>query len=114
MKQVVITIRHAPLATVRTSEALRMALGLTLSDHQVTVLYLEEGSYCGLKLSPEVVSQPGIQQSIEYFEGMKIKQWVEEDHLERWAIPMLRKDVEAIKRKKALSLIQKADVVISF
>ena len=114
MKQVVVMIRHAPLTTVQTSEALRMALGLTLSDHQVAVLYMEEGAYSALELRPEMIAQPGIQQSIEFFGGMKIRQWVERGVLETWAVPLLRKDVEPIDRQGVLDLIQKADVVISF
>lgn len=107
-------IRHAPLTTVQTSEALRMALGLTLSDHQVMVLYTGEGAYSALELKPEVIAQPGVRQSIEFFEGMKIRQWVEKDAIEVWALPLLRKDVEPIDRQGALDLIQDADVVISF
>ena len=107
-------IRHAPLTMVKTSEALRMALGLTLSDHQVAVLYMEEGAYSALELKPEVIAQPGIRQSIEFFEGMKIRQWVEKDAVEAWALPLLRKDVEPIDRQGALEVIQDADVVICF
>ena len=91
-----------------------MALGLTLSDHQVAVLYMGEGAYGALELKPEVIAKPEIGQSIGFFEGMKIRQWVEKDAIERWALPLLRKDVEPIDRHRALDLIQKADVVISF
>lgn len=114
MKQVLVMIRHAPITTVRTGEALRMALGLTLSDHQVTVLYLEEGAYGALELRPEIIAQPGIRQSIELFEGMKIRQMVEQSTMEAWALPLLRKEVEPIDRQGALDLIQNADVLISF
>lgn len=114
MKRMVVLIRNAPVTTVKASEALRMALGLTLSDHQVAVLYMEDGAYGALDLRPEVIAQPGVRLSIEFFEGMKIRQWVERDAIEAWALPLLRKDVEPIDRHGALDLVQKADVVISF
>ena len=91
-----------------------MALGLTLSDHQVGVLYMEEGAYSALELRPEMIAQPGIRQSIEFFEGMKIRQRVEQDAVEAWALPLLRKDVEPIDRQGALDLIRNADLVICF
>jgi hypothetical protein len=45
---------------------------------------------------------------------MKIRQWVEKDAIEVWALPLLRKDVEPIDRQGALDLIQDADVLICF
>ncbi|MCI0526484.1 MAG: hypothetical protein L0Y56_03400 [Nitrospira sp.] len=114
MKQIVVMIRRAPLNTVLTGEALRMSLGLTLSDHKVTVLYAEEGAYSALDLKPEQIGQPGIKQSLDLFGGMKVRQVVERDVLESWASPLLRKDVEPIDRQGALDLIRKADVVLSY
>jgi sulfur relay (sulfurtransferase) DsrF/TusC family protein len=114
MKQVVVVVRRAPLNTVLTGEVLRMALGLTLSDHQVTVLYAEEGGYGALDLKPEQIAQPSIKQSLDLFSGMKVRQIVERDNLEDWAVPLLRKDVEPLDRQSALDLIRKADVVLSY
>ena len=113
MKRVVVLIREAPLLTVRTAEALRMAVGLTLSDHEVHVLYLESGAHSALDLRPETVSQPGVQPSLELFEGMKVRQWVEREALEPWAVSQLRKGVEPIDRSSALERLRQADVVIS-
>jgi sulfur relay (sulfurtransferase) DsrF/TusC family protein len=114
MKQVVVMIRRGPLTTVLTGEALRMSLGLTLSDHRVTVVYVEDGAYGALDLKPEQIAQPSIRQSLDLFEGMKVRQVVDRDALESWAVPLLRKDVESIERPAVLDLICKADVVLSF
>lgn len=114
MKKVAVLIREAPLATVRTSEALRMAVGLTLSDHQVHVLYLGDGAYAALDLKPEAVAQPGTQQSLELFEGMKVRQWVERQSLAPWALPLLRKGVEVKDRADILALLRRVEAVIPF
>jgi sulfur relay (sulfurtransferase) DsrF/TusC family protein len=114
MKQVVVMIRRPPLTTVLTGEMLRMSLGLTLSDHRVTVLYLEDGAFGALNLKPEQIAQPGVQQSLDLFEGMKVRQYVEQEALEPWAVPLVRKDVKLIDRQSTLDLIQKADLVFSF
>jgi sulfur relay (sulfurtransferase) DsrF/TusC family protein len=114
MKQVVVMIRRPPLTTVLTGESLRMSLGLTLSDHKVTLLYLEEGAYGALDLKPEEIAQPSIRQSLDLFEGMKVSECVEREALEPWAVPLLRKGVKPISRQGALDLIQEADVVFSF
>jgi len=114
MKQVVVMIRRAPLTTVLTGEALRMSLGLTLSDHQVTVMYVEDGAYGALDLKPEQIGQPGIKQSLDLFEGMRVRQCVEQEALEPWVVPLLRKDVEMVNRQGVIDLIQEADVVFSF
>ncbi len=91
-----------------------MSLGLTLSDHKVTVLYAEEGAYGALDLKPEQIAQPGIRQSLDLFEGMKVRQCVERNALDAWAMPFLRRGVEPIDRQGALDLIRKADVVLSY
>ena len=114
MKRVVVLIREAPLLTVRTAEALRMAVGMTLSDHAVQVLYLESGAHGALDLKPEAIAQPGVQQSLELFEGMKVRQCVEREALEPWAVPLLRKGVELIDRRTVLERVRQADVVIAF
>jgi sulfur relay (sulfurtransferase) DsrF/TusC family protein len=87
---------------------------MTLSDHKVTVLYLEEGAYGALDLKPDRIAQPGIKQSLDLFEGMKVQQYVEKEALEDWAKPLLRKDVKPLDRQGALDLIHKADVVLSY
>ncbi len=107
-------VRNAPLTRVHTSEALRMALGLTLADHKVSLLYLEDGAYAALDLKPEAIDQPGIGQSIEMFPGMKVRELVEKEAIDAQSLPRLRKGVEPIGREKALSLIGEADVVISY
>ena len=114
MKRVVIIIREAPLVTVRTSEALRIAVGMTLADHQVQVLYLGQGAYAALDIKPEAVAQPEVKQSLELFPGMKVRECVEREALPPWATQRVRKGCEVTDRVIIMETIRQADVVIPF
>lgn len=91
-----------------------MAVGLTLSDHVVDVLYLEGGGYGALKLQPGVLAQPEIQPALEIFEEVKVKEWVDRDALPSWARTRLRPGVQHRTRPELLQMIARADVVIPF
>ncbi len=48
-KDVVVLVREAPADNPSDGEALRMALGLEIGNHRVTVIFLERGVYYAIR-----------------------------------------------------------------
>ena len=114
MKKVVVLIRSNPVTTVKVSEGLRVALGLTLSENQITVLYMDEGARATRELQPVQVGQDNLAHSLELFEACNIRQVVDEESLKTYRVEKVREDVQSITRGEALELLNQAQEVIPF
>ncbi len=114
MKKVVVIIQDSPLNTLRPSEAFRMAMGMILSDNQVSVLLVGDGVWNLLPLQPEKIGLPSIQTYLEYFPKVHISLFADAGALAERGLTILPGGAEAIPHEKALSLISEAEVVIPF
>lgn len=114
MKQVVILVRRAPLNSRVTSEALRVALGMTLADHQVTVLYIDGGAGAAAELQPELIGSPAVGESLSLFAPCNVRQVVEAQSLKRAGVERPRAGVEVVDRVAAVALISAGDTVLGF
>jgi sulfur relay (sulfurtransferase) DsrF/TusC family protein len=114
MKRVVIVLRRAALDTVTTAEALRVALGMTLADHQVTVLYIDGGAGAAAFLQPAAAGSAAVAESLELFGPCHVREVAEESSLTRARVAAVRPGVEVIDRAAALALVGQADAVLSF
>lgn len=112
MKHVVVAIRSSPLTTTRVHEGFRMALGLTLSNHQVTVAYIGDGAGAALALDGEAVQRPGLEDSLDLFEACKIREIVECEALLPAQYGGVRRQVQPVDRAGLFGLLAQADVVI--
>lgn len=114
MKKVVVLIRSSPFNTIKASEAIRLALGLTLSKNQVFVIMLDEGVWNAKDIRPKDIKRPEVSQFLELYSACKIKQMVDSLSLDERNITDIRNDVESIDRQEVLSRLTEADVVIPF
>ena len=112
MKDVVVAVRSNPLTTTRVHEALRMALGMTLLNHRVTVAYIGDGAFAALGLNGEVLQRPGLAESLDLFEACRIQEVVERDELPPAQRGAMRSRVRPVDRSEVVALCAKADVVI--
>jgi sulfur relay (sulfurtransferase) DsrF/TusC family protein len=112
VKDVVVAVRSSPLTTGRVHEALRMALGLTLSNHRVTVAYAGAGAGAALTLDGTAVQRPGLAESLDLFDACRIRELVEIDALPPPLRGTVRARVEPVDRSALVDLFAKADVVI--
>lgn len=112
MKHVVVAVRSHPLTTGRVHEALRMALGMTLSNHRVTVAYTGDGACAALKLDGERLQRPGLAESLELLDACHIREVVESDALTARHRGALRSRVEPVSRAAVVALLKTSDVVI--
>ena len=112
MKDVLVAVRSGPLTTTRVHEALRMALGMTLSNHRVTVAYVGDGATAALALKGELLKRPGLAESIDLFEACRIQEVVDRETLPPTQRTAMRSQVRPIERNEVVALFAKADVVI--
>ena len=102
------------MTTGRVHEALRMALGMTLSNHRVTVAYTGDGAAAALTLNGEILHRPGLAESLELLDACQILEVVERDVLAPGNRSALRKRVEVLDRGAVVELVAAADVVIAW
>jgi|SRR3569832_2158393 len=113
MKKVLVIVQESPFNTLRTSEAFRMAMGLILSDNQVSVLLAGDGVWNLLPLAAEKINGASIQTYLDYFPKVHVALFADADALAERGMTD-PKGAEVIPHEKALSLIADAEVVIPF
>ena len=114
MKQVLILVRRPPLSSSVTAEALRVALGMTLADHQVTVLYIDDGAGAVMEMPPELDEGSALSESSSFFAACHVREVVEEQSLKQARVKVVREGIEVVDRSLACSLIRTAETVLSF
>ena len=108
------TVRSNPLTTGRVHEALRMALGMTLSNHRVTVAYTGDGAYAALPLNGDLLQRPGLGESLELVEACQIREVVEQEALAPAHRALVRTRVEPLDREALVGLLAASQVVIAW
>jgi sulfur relay (sulfurtransferase) DsrF/TusC family protein len=113
MKRVVMLVRRAPLATSATAEALRVAVGMTLGDHRVIVLYIDEGAGAAAELQPASAGGADFGEALSLFGPCHVREAVESGSLEQARVAKVRPGIELIDRPAALLLLGGADVLLA-
>ncbi len=114
MKKVVVLIRSSPFNSIKASEAIRLALGLTLGKNQVSVIMMDEGAWNARDIRPKDIKRPDVSQFLELYGACNIRQMVDSFSLDARNITNIRNDVESVGRQEVLSRLTEADVVIPF
>ena len=91
-----------------------MALGLTLSNHDVTVAYVGDGAAAALHLDGPTLQRPALTESLELFDACRIREVVELDALPAPCRKGVRSRVEPCARPGLIDLLMKADVVMTW
>jgi sulfur relay (sulfurtransferase) DsrF/TusC family protein len=113
MKRVVMLVRRAPLASSATAEALRVAVGMTLGDHEVSILYIDEGAGAAAELQPALAGGADLGEALSLFDPCHVREAVERASLEQARVAKVRRGIDLIDRPAALSLIGGADVLLA-
>lgn len=113
MKRVLVLVRRPPLARSGTTEALRVAVGMTLGDHEVTVLYIDDGAGAAAELQPALTGSTDIGEALSLFGPCHVREAVETASLQEARVAKVRQGVEVIDRPAALSLLGGADVLLA-
>lgn len=109
-----VAVRSSPLTTGRVHEALRMALGMTLSNHRVTVAYTGEGASAALALDGDMLHRPGLSESLDLFDACQIREVVEQEALRPAHRTAVRPRVEPLGSDALVGLMAGSAVVIAW
>ena len=112
-KRVAVIIRNTPFNSERNSEALRMTVGLTTGDHDITVLFLDDGVLSLRALDPALIGADDANKHLDACRMLGVRLVAEEDSLLRLGVTPA-KPVEVVSRGEALRAIAEADVVVPF
>ncbi len=112
MKDVVVLIRHLPLGNLKSSEALRVSVGLTLSDYRITALFIEEGVWSATELRPGSIKGPVFKKHIETLKLLGHTLVADEDSLKARGIEKVREGIKVRPRPEILKILDNAEVVI--
>jgi len=114
MRKVAVLIRRLPMGTLKCSEALRVGVGLTLSDNQVTAIFIGDGVWSATGLKPQVIKGPEFKKHIETLKMLGHRLVVDEDSLRLRGIGGVWDGVEVKPRPEILKILDEAEVVIPF
>lgn len=112
-KNIAVIIRQAPFSTIRNKEGLRMCVGATLKNNDVTVIFLGPGVVSGGKTQPDIIGAPDFEPEFEAFGMMKIRCLAERDAIHKYNAD-LRDDIETVDKTVIARILAESDVVISW
>ena len=110
----VVIIRRAPLGSDRAAEALRVALGQTLTSNLVTALFIDDGVWSARPLRPELVRGPEFSKPIEFLLDAGHCLVADAESLAAREIHSVRPGVDVKPRREVIDLITAAAAVIVY
>jgi sulfur relay (sulfurtransferase) DsrF/TusC family protein len=114
VKRVVLILRHTPLNHIKNLEAVRIGLGLTLSNNEVTVAMVDQGVFNAVDMRPELVDRPSVESFLGFYDDVGVRQLADREAVERYGLTKLRAGVTAVDLKEIVGAIRQAHVVIPF
>jgi len=112
-KYLVLLVRQPPLGTQRAGEALRMALGQSVSN-RVTVILVDGAVWLAGPLKPELVGGGEITKWLAKLLDVEQQVWVESESMERYNMPsgLIMEGVEVRTREQIDHELLVADAVV--
>lgn len=115
MKRFTILLRHSPFQTMRNFEALRMTVGLTMSDNDKTLVLVEDAAYLvSPKAHPEAVHRFDPARHLEFLADTEFPMWVEKESMAERGIQDLRFQAEVKSRAEIAALLAESDAVVTY
>lgn len=114
MKKVAVIIRGSPLNSTRNGEALRMALGLTLRENQVSVFFVEDGVYTLLPISSQAVGFWDFKQFLDSLKELSVPLIVEKEAAETRGLANLETGPQLLPRQEIFNQLAQCWSVIGF
>lgn len=114
MKRVTTIIRNSPFNSVIASEALRMSLGLTLTDNRVTVIFVEDGVYLLTAPAAEAIGYADVNRHMQTLTLVDCQLIAEKESLKKRGLGDRKVDANICDREEIDQIIEGSDRVITF
>jgi len=105
MKKIAVIIRSTPFNTHRISEALRMAVGLTLADNEVMVIFAEGGIHALTDTKTHLINSPSLEKSLSTLKELNCPLIAEKESIEGRELGELKYEVSMKKREEIAEII---------
>ena len=114
MKKITVIVRNLPLNTRRNAEALRMSVGLTLRDDNVTVIFMDDGVYTAAPIRSELINIETPKKEFEALSILECLMLADKPSMRTRGIKSLSANVAAAEREEIVRTITESDIVIPF
>ena len=115
MKKIIVLLRHSPFQTMRHFEALRMSVGLTMSDNPKEIVFVDDGVYLlSPRVDPARLSGFDPYTHLEMLHDMECPFVAEKESLEARGIETLRYPAEVRSRAEIARMLAEGNVVITY
>lgn len=115
MKKIAIVIRALPFNTIRNSEALRCAVGLTIEEeNQIQVFFIDDGVWTASSLDSIAAKNNDLDKHVETLEMLGVELIVEQEALIKRDIKVSKEGIIAMHIEAVNQAIREADAVIAF
>lgn len=113
-RPVCVVLRQVPVSSLRNAEALRMSVGLTLAENDVTIVFVGNGVYTLLPIEPERLGAPEVDKHMETLGALGCRIVAEAEALEERGIKELAWSAERLPRAEVARLLEEAGAVITY
>lgn len=107
-------VRRLPLGSIKAAEALRVALGQTLSANHVTVVFLDDGVWSATPLRPDLVGEGDFEKPISLLHELGHRLVADSESLGARGIVSVLPGIEMTPRPDVIDLLTGADAVIVY
>jgi len=115
MKRIAIVIKGLPFDTIRNSEGLRCAVGLTLEEeNKVSIFFINDGVLTAASLDCPAAKSLDLDKHIETLKMMDVELIAEEEALTEHRIQSTEHRIIVRPREEILKAIKDSDVVMVF
>lgn len=114
MKKISVIVRNLPFNTRKNAEALRMSVGLTLREDEVTVIFIDDGVYTATATKPEIINVPPLVREFGALTMLKCKLLADKPSLEKREIKELIENINIVEREEIVRTMSESDIVIPF
>lgn len=113
-KQVAVIIRTSPFNTLKSVEAFRLGIGLTLAGNRVDLLLMEEGVWNALFANSSLLNRPDANQFIQSMELCGVNGYVDVGNLPASYHQNIRREFQKKTKEDMFNIIHKADIVVPY
>jgi len=91
-----------------------MAVGLTLADNAVTVIFQDDGVYTLLPAQPSTIGSLEVDKHLETLQLLNVRLAAEEESLAERKLSQLKWDVERLARGEMARLLAASEAVVCY
>lgn len=107
-------IRSSPLNTLKSVEAFRLSIGLTLEGNRVDLLLMEEGVWNALPFRARTVERPDAEQYIQAMELCGVTGHVDWQEIPSPFRSAIRGEFRKKSKREMIDIIDQAELVIPY